>query len=236
MNTTTATEALPLALVISVPLVSLTLLSLLLVSAFCLKKTVPGTDSPNASPDARKKKPVGSGGISGSPLPNVVLNPLANQPSPYATSHLLAAAPESAPTASPSIGVNSLSSYKQQQQFVPQAPFSLISSNPASPYRTASVQQKQWRPLLQQVSGSGLANRDVAGAATSGGGDASSAYMEVGATSVANFKTAGEPKKESATGDETLERTNDDEDEEWIEVSNKGNQTPSHWVYSDMIR
>ena len=25
------------------------------------------------------------------------------------------------------------------------------------------------------------------------------------------------------------------EDETWIEVSNKSNQTPSHWVYDDMI-
>ena len=25
------------------------------------------------------------------------------------------------------------------------------------------------------------------------------------------------------------------EDETWIEVTNKSNQTPSHWVYDDMI-
>jgi len=25
------------------------------------------------------------------------------------------------------------------------------------------------------------------------------------------------------------------DDETWIEVSNKSNQTPSHWVYDDMI-
>ncbi len=27
----------------------------------------------------------------------------------------------------------------------------------------------------------------------------------------------------------------DKDDEDWVEVTNKGNQTPSHWVYSDMI-
>lgn len=35
--------------------------------------------------------------------------------------------------------------------------------------------------------------------------------------------------------DENKNEKPEDNSEQWVEVTNKGNQTPSHWVYSDMI-
>ena len=117
-------------------------------------------------------------------------------------------------------------------------PYNLLAAaaaaNPASPFRTASVQQKQWRPLVQQ-------------AAASAGEVASNCYMEV-------TPLSPKPKGLNHGSDEDEGVVDDDDDrmdlnmgerggaeedaeeEDWIEVSNKGNQTPSHWVYSDMIR
>jgi hypothetical protein len=47
----------------------------------------------------------------------------------------------------------------------------------------------------------------------------SSYYMEVG----------------TGTATTALPNENENDVERWVEVTNKGNQTPSHWVYSDMI-
>ena len=100
-----AADTLPLALVISVPLVSLTLLCLLVGSAVCLKRALPAAaaaagpagpgegkkGSTAAMTTATTNSSSSSSSSSSSPLPklpHVVLNPLA-QPSPYATSHLV---------------------------------------------------------------------------------------------------------------------------------------------------
>ena len=96
-----AADTLPLALVISVPLVSLTLLCLLVGSAVCLKRALPAAAAggPDGQGEGKKGSTAAlttattnsSSSSSSSPLPkmpNVVLNPLA-QPSPYATSHLV---------------------------------------------------------------------------------------------------------------------------------------------------
>ena len=97
MHSYLAADTLPLALVISVPLVSLTLLCLLVGSAFCLKRALPAAAPTSSDSDHKKKNSASttatnsSSSSSSSPLPklpNVVLNPLA-QPSPYATSHLV---------------------------------------------------------------------------------------------------------------------------------------------------
>ena len=94
-----AADTLPLALVISVPLVSLTLLCLLVGSAVCLKRALPAAAAGGVASDSDPGKSkrasaattaTNSSSSSSSPLPklpHVVLNPLA-QPSPYATSHL----------------------------------------------------------------------------------------------------------------------------------------------------
>jgi hypothetical protein len=204
INTTTAAETLPLALVISVPLVSLTLLSLLLISAFCLKRAVPGAMTIDSRINEQKKKSVEPGSAI-APLPNVVLNPMGGQPSPYATSQLIAD--------TVSGGMNSLSSYKQ---------YHMLGNPNSSPFRTASVQQKQWRPLLHQ--------------AEAVGGDASSAYMEVSGLPMTTNEDQYDDEGVRGDKDGLVGQAEDGDDEEWVEVSNQGNQTPNHWVYSDMIR
>ena len=99
MHSFMAADTLPLALVISVPLVSLTLLCLLVGSAVCLKRALPAAAAGGVASDSDPGKSkrasaattaTNSSSSSSSPLPklpHVVLNPLA-QPSPYATSHL----------------------------------------------------------------------------------------------------------------------------------------------------
>ena len=100
MHSYIAADTIPLALVIAVPLVSLTLLCLLVVSAVCLKRALPAGAGAGVASDTDKDKKKASAATtatnssssssSSSPLPKqprVVLNPLA-QPSPYATSHL----------------------------------------------------------------------------------------------------------------------------------------------------
>ena len=100
--------------------------------------------------------------------------------------------------------------------------------DPSSPFRTASVQQKQWRPLIQQASA---------------GEAASNCYMEVAPLSPKGrlLGNNDDEEDEGVVGDDDrldldMGDGEDGEEEDWIEVSNKGNQTPSHWVYSDMIR
>ena len=117
--------------------------------------------------------------------------------------------------------LNSLPPYQQQYN-------SLLAANPPSPFRTASVQQKQWRPLIQQ--------------AASAGEVASNCYMEVTPLSPKS-PPRNEDEDEGVVDDDDRMDLNmeggggaEEEEEDWIEVSNKGNQTPSHWVYSDMIR
>ena len=98
----------------------------------------------------------------------------------------------------------------------------------SSPFRTASVQQKQWRPLIQQA---------PAGEA------ASNCYMEVAPLSPKGrlLGNNDDDEDEGVVGDDDrldldmADGEDAEEEEDWIEVSNKGNQTPSHWVYSDMI-
>ena len=99
----------------------------------------------------------------------------------------------------------------------------------SSPFRTASVQQKQWRPLIQQA---------PAGEA------ASNCYMEVAPLSPKGRLLGNnddDEEDEGVVGDDDrldldmADGEDAEEEEDWIEVSNKGNQTPSHWVYSDMI-
>ena len=116
--------------------------------------------------------------------------------------------------------LNSLPPYKPQYNLL---------NNPSSPFRTASVQQKQWRPLIQQ-------------AAASAGEVASNCYMEVTPLSPKS-PPRNEDEDEGVVDDDDRMDLNmeggggaEEEEEDWIEVSNKGNQTPSHWVYSDMIR
>lgn len=117
--------------------------------------------------------------------------------------------------------LNSLPPYKQQYNLL---------HNPSSPFRTASVQQKQWRPLLQQ--------------AASAGEVTSNCYMEVTPLSPKGLPRGNDDvdEDEGVVDDDdyrmdlNMEGGEAEEEEDWIEVSNKGNQTPNHWVYSDMIR
>ena len=175
-------------------------------------------------------------------LPNVVLNPLA-QPSPYATSQLVCFFLNFICVSMSHIFVkfsyrmdlqisegnthNSLPAYKQQFNSL----LAAAATNPSSPFRTASVQQKQWRPLVQQAA----AASEVA----------SNCYMEVTPLSPPKPKGLSD-EDEGVVDDDRMdlnlgeavegEEGGEEEEEDWIEVSNKGNQTPSHWVFSDMIR
>ena len=122
--------------------------------------------------------------------------------------------------------LNSLPPYQQQYN-------SLLAANPPSPFRTASVQQKQWRPLVQQAAAAASAASEVA----------SNCYMEVTPLSPPKGRSHGSDEDEGVVydADDRMDLNMGEggaaeEEEDWIEVSNKGNQTPSHWVYSDMIR
>ena len=123
--------------------------------------------------------------------------------------------------------LNSLPPYQQQYN-------SLLAANCPSPFRTASVQQKQWRPLVQQA---------AASAASAASEVASNCYMEVTPLSPPKGRSHGSDEDEGVVydADDRMDLNMGEggaaeEEEDWIEVSNKGNQTPSHWVYSDMIR
>ena len=163
----------PLALVISVPLTSLILLSLLLIFALCLRRS-PSSQFRKGQLNSRQEQQTSS----------------AQQTPPQLASDSASLFPP------PPRGG---------------APSSSLHVNPMcggpSPYATSLIASQQ-QPAPESVSSGGSTGRLWRGQ-----------------------KSAG-----SANDlDDSDKKQTDKEDVDWVEVTNKGNQTPNHWVYSDML-